>query len=276
MAELKVKPSPVALIGDIVESRTHRERQALHEAFEAAVGRANAEVPIDDPAVITVGDEFQGVYPTLGAALRASFLVRAELLPVADIRFGLGRGDVTTLDPVRGIHDGPAYWAAREAITLAEDRAQRAQTRTSRTAYVAPYEPPAHRGGRAGRARLSGLHGWLHVDHFTRDPRRTHARPRPARRGRTGRDQPVRGVAARAAGRHRDRPRGDGDARGPAVTWLSIVLAGIGVGDILRSTSWRHGALVGHVAAPVVILGLGLVAGMHDWPDLLALIVAAA
>src|SRR6478735_1831760 len=51
MAELKVKPSPVALIGDIVESRTHRERQALHEAFQAAVGRANAEVPIDDPAV---------------------------------------------------------------------------------------------------------------------------------------------------------------------------------------------------------------------------------
>jgi hypothetical protein len=143
MAELKVKSSPVALIGDIVESRAHRERQALHEAFQAAVGRANAEVPIDDPAVITVGDEFQGVYPTLGAALRASFVVRTELFPRADIRFGLGRGDVTTLDPVRGIHDGPAYWAAREAITIAEDRAQRAQTRTSRTAYVAPDEPPA-------------------------------------------------------------------------------------------------------------------------------------
>src|SRR6478672_8811342 len=143
MTDLKVEPSPVALIGDIVESRTHPERQALHEAFQAAVARANAEVPIDDPAVITVGDEFQGVYPTLGAALRASFVVRAELYPRADIRFGLGRGDVTTLDPVRGIHDGPAYWNAREAITLAEDRAQRAQTRTSRTAYVAPDEPPA-------------------------------------------------------------------------------------------------------------------------------------
>ena len=143
MVQLKVEPSPGALIGDIVESRTHRERQALHDAFEAAVSRANAEVPIDDPAVITVGDEFQGVYPTLGDALRASFVVRAELFPLADVRFGLGRGDVTTLDPVRGIHDGPAYWAARDAITTAEDRAQRAQTRTSRTAYVAPDEPPA-------------------------------------------------------------------------------------------------------------------------------------
>ncbi|WP_256793803.1 SatD family protein [Terrabacter sp. Ter38] len=141
MSDLKAEPSPVALIGDIVESRTHRERQALHDAFEAAVARANAEVPIDDPAVITVGDEFQGVYPTLGAALRASFVVRSELFPRADVRFGLGRGAVTTLDPVRGIHDGPAYWAAREAITAAEDRAQHAQTRTSRTAYVAPDEP---------------------------------------------------------------------------------------------------------------------------------------
>src|SRR6478735_11094670 len=141
MAELKVKPSPVALIGDIVESRTHRERQALHEAFQAAVGRANEVVPIDEPAVITVGDEFQGVYPTLGAALRASFIVRAELHPLADIRFGLGRGEVATLDAARGIHDGPAYWAAREAIETAEARAQRAQTRTSRTAYVAPDEP---------------------------------------------------------------------------------------------------------------------------------------
>lgn len=143
MSDLKAKPSPVALIGDIVESRTHRERQALHDAFQAAVARANAEVPIDDPAVITVGDEFQGVYPSLGAALRAAFVVRSEPLPRADVRFGLGRGAVSTLDPVRGIHDGPAYWNAREAITVAEERAQRAQTRTSRTAYVAPDEPPA-------------------------------------------------------------------------------------------------------------------------------------
>ncbi|GAA2021921.1 SatD family protein [Terrabacter terrae] len=143
MVDLKVKASPVALIGDIVESRTHSNRQALHDRFQAAVSRANAEVPAQDPAVITVGDEFQGVYPTLGAALRASFVVRDELHPLADVRFGLGRGDVSTLDPVRGIHDGPAYWAAREAITTAEDKAQRAQTRTSRTAYASPDEPPA-------------------------------------------------------------------------------------------------------------------------------------
>src|SRR3954453_18199965 len=115
MKEVKNQASPVALIGDIVESRSHPDRQALHDAFEAAVARANAEVPIQDPAVITVGDEFQGVYPTLGAALRASFVVRVDPFPRAYIRFGLARGDVSTLAPVRGIHDGPAYWNAREA-----------------------------------------------------------------------------------------------------------------------------------------------------------------
>jgi hypothetical protein len=143
VTNLKTKSSPVALIGDIVESRTHRDRQALHDAFASALEHANATVPTDDPAVITVGDEFQGVYPTLGAALRASFVIRAQLHPVADVRFGLGRGSVSTLDPERGIHDGPAYWAARDAIVAAEERATRAQTRTSRTAYLAPEEPAA-------------------------------------------------------------------------------------------------------------------------------------
>ena len=141
MAEKKVSRG-VALIGDIVESRTHRDRQALHDAVEAALQRANTDVPVDDAAVITLGDEFQGVYPTLGDALRASFLIRAELHGTADVRFGVGRGAVSTLDPVRGIHDGPAYWAARDAIVLAEEKAGRAQTRTSRTAYLAPDEPP--------------------------------------------------------------------------------------------------------------------------------------
>ncbi|GAB2776818.1 SatD family protein [Terrabacter koreensis] len=142
MAEKKMSRGAVALIGDIVESRTHRDRQALHDAVEAALQRANTDVPVDDAAVITLGDEFQGVYPTLGDALRASFLIRAELHGTADVRFGVGRGAVSTLDPVRGIHDGPAYWAARDAIVLAEEKAGRAQTRTSRTAYLAPDEPP--------------------------------------------------------------------------------------------------------------------------------------
>jgi len=145
MANLKEQPSypdPVALIGDVVQSRAQRDRQALHDELEAVLGDTNAAVPALDAAVITVGDEFQGVYRTLGAALAASFRIRVLIHGRADVRFGLGRGSVTTLDRVRGIHDGPAYWAARDAITAAEERARRARTRTSRTAYVSPVDPP--------------------------------------------------------------------------------------------------------------------------------------
>ncbi|GAA2493769.1 hypothetical protein [Terrabacter carboxydivorans] len=60
------------------------------------------------------------------------------------------------------------------------------------------------------------------------------------------------------------------------MTWLSVVLVGIGVGDIVRSTSWQRGRIVGHVAAPVVILALALLAGLSSWVDLLALLLAAA
>lgn len=143
MANEKALASQVALIGDVVESRRSRNRQALHDRLQAVLTTVNEEGPVHDPAVITLGDEFQGVYDTLGDALRASFHIRMLLHPV-DVRFGVGRGSVTVLDRERGIHDGPAYWNAREAIEKAKHRAARAQTRTSRTAYVSPEDPPGH------------------------------------------------------------------------------------------------------------------------------------
>ncbi len=141
MTSKKPEASRVALIGDIVESRRSRDRKALHTRLDAVLEHVNGEGPVVDPAVITLGDEFQGVYATLGDALRASFRIRLLLHPV-DVRFGVGRGDITVLDRDRGIHDGPAYWNARDAIEKAKHRASRAQTRTSRTAYVSPDDPP--------------------------------------------------------------------------------------------------------------------------------------
>ena len=145
MAEGKDKPSRVALIGDLVESRKVLDRQALHDRLERVLSDVNHGSPVRDPAVITLGDEFQGIYDTLGDALWAACRIRFLLHPV-DVRFGVGRGSVTTLDTGRGIHDGPAYWNARDAIEKAEHRATRAQTRTSRTAYVSPEDPPGHAG----------------------------------------------------------------------------------------------------------------------------------
>src|SRR6478735_6236919 len=148
MPRLKDETSPVVLIGDVVDSRLHPDRQQLHDALEAAIVAANSSSTPLDPLVITLGDEFQGVFATVGDALTASFHVRAHLHPLADVRFGVGRGEVSTLDAARGIHDGPGYWAARDAIVEIEERATRARSRTARTGY----SPGASRAGEAGDA----------------------------------------------------------------------------------------------------------------------------
>lgn len=142
MNRMKRSPERVALIGDIVESRRASDRQALHDTVSAVLARVNAGHPVVDPAVITLGDEFQGVYATLGDALTAAFHIRAGLRP-HDVRFGVGRGDIQALDSERGIHDGPAYWAARDAIVEAERLAAKAALRTTRTVYRSPKDEPA-------------------------------------------------------------------------------------------------------------------------------------
>jgi hypothetical protein len=102
------------LIGDVVGSRGSDDRRALHRDLTAALD-AVADRAIDAPA-FTVGDEFQGSYPSVGDALAAAWAVRLAVAPAVDIRFGIGWGAVTVLDENTGIQDGPGWWAAREAI----------------------------------------------------------------------------------------------------------------------------------------------------------------
>lgn len=134
---------PCVLIGDIVGSRATTDRQALHDAVEAALAAVDDVVPSVSGLRVTAGDEFQGTYATLGAAVEAALRVRLALLPQVDTRFGLGRGEVAVLDPVRGIEDGPGWWAARAAIEEVEEAAGRAPTRHARTAYRAADDRPS-------------------------------------------------------------------------------------------------------------------------------------
>ena len=140
---ITVKPwaSRCALIGDLVGSRGSADRRALHATVERALADVDAAVPSLSGLRVTVGDEFQGAYPTLGAAVDAALRVRLALLPAVDTRFGLGRGQVTVLDAGRGIEDGPAWWAARAAIVDVEELAARAATRHARTAFRAAEGP---------------------------------------------------------------------------------------------------------------------------------------
>jgi hypothetical protein len=103
-----------ALIGDIVGSRRVADRSAAHRAMNRALRDVAADA-IDPPA-FTVGDEFQGSYPTVGAAIGAALSLRLAVAPGLDVRFGIGWGVVTVLDADTGIQDGPGWWAAREAI----------------------------------------------------------------------------------------------------------------------------------------------------------------
>jgi hypothetical protein len=159
MNGMKSQASRCVVIGDLVGSRGAPNRRALHRAVEKALVSVNATVPAVTELRVTVGDEFQGAYATLGAAIEAALRVRLELLPAADVRVGIGRGPVQLLDPERGIEDGPGWWAARAAIEAVEQAAGRAATRHLRTAYRAAPDDGGE-GVDGGDARGSGAaHG---------------------------------------------------------------------------------------------------------------------
>ena len=106
--------SRATLIGDVVGSRKATDRTAEHRTLNRALREVGAGA-INAPA-FTVGDEFQGSYPTVGAAIDAALSIRLAVTPGIDVRFGIGWGVVSMLDPQAGIQDGPGWWAAREAI----------------------------------------------------------------------------------------------------------------------------------------------------------------
>jgi SatD family (SatD) len=128
------------LIGDLIGSRGSTDRRALHETFAAVLDRVNAELRPPTPVRMQVGDEYQGVFASLGDALHASLTVRLALLPAADVRHGIGRGRIEVLSEEPRVEDGPGWWAARAAIERVEAAEGRPGERSLRTAYVADRE----------------------------------------------------------------------------------------------------------------------------------------
>lgn len=129
-------PQPIAtLIGDVVASRRVGDRGALHQSLAAVLDAANDELrPVADLR-ITVGDEFQGTFATVGEALRAALRLRLMLQPGVDVRHGVGWGPVTVLSEEPRVEDGPGWWAARTAIEDVHVAESRAASRGLRTAY---------------------------------------------------------------------------------------------------------------------------------------------
>jgi hypothetical protein len=124
------------VIGDLVGSRASADRADLHRRLGAALAEVNDLLEPVRPLWITAGDEYQGTFPTVGAAVQATLLVRIRLAPAYDVRHGIGWGSTTVLDDAGGIEDGPGWWAARAGIEAAERAERSPSARSLRTAYV--------------------------------------------------------------------------------------------------------------------------------------------
>lgn len=139
MPLMKSGASVATLIGDVVRSRASPDRPALHLGLVALLDEANVELEPVVPLRITVGDEFQGCFATLGGALHATLWLRLHMTAEAglqhDLRHGIGWGRVVVLSETPRVEDGPGWWAAREAIEVVKLEAGRAVMRHLRTAY---------------------------------------------------------------------------------------------------------------------------------------------
>lgn len=132
------------VIGDVVGSRHAASRARLHARLEAVLAEVNADSEPLTPLRITVGDEYQGAFVSLGAALRAVRRIQLVLGPDVDVRHGLGWGPVSVLSEAPRVEDGAGWWAAREAIESVAADQKRAGMRHLRTAYrcAEGYEGP--------------------------------------------------------------------------------------------------------------------------------------
>lgn len=131
----------VALIGDVVGSRSHQDRAAMQSELGAVLEQVNKAVAAEQSLGATVGDEFQAVYPDVQTAIDATLRIRLTLPAGLDCRFGLGLGAYANVGRSQyGVmQDGPAWWAAREAIVETKEREGR-RNKTLRTWFCAADE----------------------------------------------------------------------------------------------------------------------------------------
>lgn len=110
----------IALIGDMVASRTQADRRKGQEMLQTACESLNtraAEFGLLSPLTLTLGDEFQALFNQAGQVWHCVLALEAAMAPMA-IRFALGVGEITTeINTERALGmDGPAFYHARDGI----------------------------------------------------------------------------------------------------------------------------------------------------------------
>jgi len=139
----------IAVTADIIGSRQLADRTVAQRAFDETIARVEGDLPVATHGLRpTVGDEQQGVYPSLEAALGTILLLRLALPDGVEFRYGVGIGDVGRVPSTAaegGISDGPGWWAARTAIEHVEALQKRAAP-SARSWII------AHEGGQQAEA----------------------------------------------------------------------------------------------------------------------------
>ncbi|MFP3915897.1 MAG: SatD family protein [Actinomycetota bacterium] len=104
------------LIGDVVGSRRVEDRGSLQDDLIGILDRVSQQS--GSRLSVTLGDEFQGRFPSVAEALTASWRLHLGTVGAARLRIGIGWGEVL-VESEEGSQfgqDGPAWWRARDAI----------------------------------------------------------------------------------------------------------------------------------------------------------------
>ena len=113
----------VAVIADIIESKSIPDRKHFQRSMEKALEEVNAfSSDIISPYTVTLGDEFQALYRTGSQVIRDVSYLLTVLYPVR-IRFSVSVGEISTdikTDTALGM-DGPVFHAARNGITCLKE-----------------------------------------------------------------------------------------------------------------------------------------------------------
>lgn len=113
----KVGVMSTAVIGDVVGSRQYPDRSDLQRTLLDAFEVVDRSTPAVQSFTMTIGDEFQGLFGSLDAAIVATFRLQIALVDIVRLRFGIGVGEVIRMaghGPFE--QDGSAWWRAREAL----------------------------------------------------------------------------------------------------------------------------------------------------------------
>lgn len=110
------------VIIDLVGSRYLEDRKTVQSQIREEFARVDPIVPPTRPLWATVGDEFQVIYRSVSDAFRATAVIRLLASGRFDCRFGIGQGDVRTIEEgERGpIDEGEGWYRARLALEEAE------------------------------------------------------------------------------------------------------------------------------------------------------------